>query len=111
MLSLTTQKLSTSGLPIKIITLEAPTLEVDYLWNGWVKRDGVNANLSFATGLTLDTPIDFAVSFRVNIFNGLHFFELPKCLGTKVTHPRTVLCWSWQTYIIVALLFDDCIDV
>ena len=52
MLSLTTQKLSTSGLPIKIITLEAPTLEVDYLWNGWVKRDGVNANLSFAPGLT-----------------------------------------------------------
>ena len=32
--------------------------EVKYLWNSWVKNDGVNANLiQDAIGLTLDAPI------------------------------------------------------
>ena len=25
--------------------------EVEYLWNGWVKKDQINANLSYAIGL------------------------------------------------------------
>ena len=40
--------------------------EVEYLCNGRVKKDGVNANLAFAIGLTLDTPIDFAFSPRLS---------------------------------------------
>ena len=28
---------------------------IEYLWNGWVKRDGVNANLNFGN------PTDFAL--------------------------------------------------
>ena len=41
---------SKSGLPIKIIkifNIRGPDVvfEAEYLWNGWVKKDGVNANL------------------------------------------------------------------
>ena len=51
MASLTMLRLSTSGKPLKIIQNynilhKGPdvTFEVEYLWNGWVKKDGVNAN-------------------------------------------------------------------
>ena len=31
--------------------------KVEYLWNSWVKKDGINANLILCIGLTLDTPL------------------------------------------------------
>ena len=37
-------------------------IEVEYLCNGWVKKDGVNANLVQYIGLTLDTALVFAFS-------------------------------------------------
>ena len=40
--------------------------EIQYLQNGWVKKDGVYANLVQYDCLTLDTPIDFAFSPRLN---------------------------------------------
>ena len=47
MASLTTLKLSTSGLPKKIIKIYNirgldVVFEVEYFWNGWVKKNGVN---------------------------------------------------------------------
>ena len=38
--------------------------EVEYLWYGWVKKRRMESTpiLSYAIGLTLDTPIDFAFS-------------------------------------------------
>ena len=38
--------------------------EVEYLCNGWVKKNRVNVILVYSNtiGLTLDTPIDFAFS-------------------------------------------------
>ena len=56
--------------------------EVEYLWNGWVKKDGVNAN--YAIGLILYIPIDFAFSTRLSSFRffnktdlELYCFEQP----------------------------------
>ena len=40
--------------------------EVEYLCSGWVKKDGINANLVSLIGLSLDPPIDFAFSPRLN---------------------------------------------
>ena len=40
--------------------------EVEYLWNGWPKKDEVNANSILAVAITLDIPIDFAFSPRLN---------------------------------------------
>ena len=37
--------------------------EVEYFWNGWAKKDEVNANLIQYD--TLDIPIDFAFSSRL----------------------------------------------
>ena len=40
--------------------------EVEYLKNGWVKKDGVNTNLVlYAIGLPLDTLIDLVFSPRL----------------------------------------------
>ena len=39
--------------------------EVGYLWNGLVKKDGVNANLFYTIALTLDSIIDIAFSPRL----------------------------------------------
>ena len=36
--------------------------EVRYLWNGWVKKDGVNVSLVLHDWPTLITLIDFAFS-------------------------------------------------
>ena len=37
--------------------------EVEYLWNGWIKMNKINANLALYEWPTLlDTPIDFAFS-------------------------------------------------
>ena len=36
--------------------------EVEYRWNGWVKKNGVNATLIYTIALALVTPIDFAFS-------------------------------------------------
>ena len=41
--------------------------EAEHLWNVWVKKDGVNANLVLCNGLALDNPIDFAFSPCLNI--------------------------------------------
>ena len=44
--------------------------EVDNLGNGWVKKDGVNANLVIcAIGLTLATAIDFAFSPYLSLWS------------------------------------------
>ena len=43
--------------------------EVEYLWNSWVKKNGVNANLIRLITLTLDIPIDFACSPHLNTIN------------------------------------------
>ena len=52
---------------IKIFNIIDPDVvfKAEYLWNGWIKKDGVNANLAFAICLTLDTTIDFAFSSRL----------------------------------------------
>ena len=41
-------------------------LEVEYLWNPWIKTDGANADVlqSNTIRLTLNTPTDFAFSPR-----------------------------------------------
>ena len=42
--------------------------EVEYRWNAWVKKDGVNANdLVLCDWLTLDTHIDFACSLCLSM--------------------------------------------
>ena len=41
--------------------------KVEYLWNSWVKKDVVNANLVLCDRRTLDTPIDFAFSPRLSL--------------------------------------------
>ena len=71
MVSLTTLRLSTSELPIKIIKIynikgTDVVLEVEYLWNGWVKKDEVNATFVLCNWPNfIDTPIDFAFSPRL----------------------------------------------
>ena len=40
--------------------------EVEYLWNGWVKKNGVNANLVYYHSPNFNYPIDFAFSPRLN---------------------------------------------
>ena len=44
---------------IKIFNIRGPDVmfEVEYLWNGWVKKNGVNANPILFIVLTLDTVI------------------------------------------------------
>ena len=39
--------------------------KIEYLWNGWVKKDRVNATLALCDYLTLNNPIDFAFSPRL----------------------------------------------
>ena len=43
--------------------------KVQYRWNSWVKKDGLNVNLVLSDWLNLYTPIDFAFSphFTVTI--------------------------------------------
>ena len=66
MASLTTPKLSTLGLPIKIITFGVYVVfEEEHRWNGSIKNDRVNANLSNTIRLTSNTPIDFAFGPRL----------------------------------------------
>ena len=50
--------------------------EVEYLCNGYVKKNGVNANLVLCDWLTLDTSIDFAFSPRLSRSKKL-IFESP----------------------------------
>ena len=40
--------------------------EVEYLWNGWVKKDGVNANLVQYDLPNFKYPIGFVFSPRLN---------------------------------------------
>ena len=41
--------------------------EVEYLWTGWVKKDGVNANLVLCDWPNFRYPIDFAFSPHLSI--------------------------------------------
>ena len=76
MASPTTLRLSTPGLPIKIVTLEAlyVAFEVEYLWNGWVKKDGFNA--FDKTSLKVNyhfylSPVKHRAVSRLVILNGI----------------------------------------
>ena len=58
---------SKSGLPIKIMLREVDpyfVFEVEYLWNGWVKKDGINDNnlIQYDYPLFRYTTIEFAFS-------------------------------------------------
>ena len=59
-------------MPIKIIKIynigvtTDVVFEVEYLCNGWVKNNGVNANLVYTIRPTLHTPINFALSPRLS---------------------------------------------
>ena len=39
--------------------------KAEYLWNGWVKKDGFNANLVLCDWLTWDTLLEFAFGPRL----------------------------------------------
>ena len=63
-------RLSMSGLPIKIIKFNNirvtdVVFKPEDLWNGWIKKDGVNANLVVCGWPNLDTHSDFAFSPRL----------------------------------------------
>ena len=49
------------------MTLKGPDVvfEVEYLWNGWVKKDGVNANPVLCDLPNFKYSIDFAFSPRL----------------------------------------------
>ena len=54
--------------------------EIEYLWNSWVEKDGVNVNLVLWIGLTLDILIEFAFSLCLsNIFNATRVYLLRLC--------------------------------
>ena len=38
----------------------------EYIWNGWVNKGEVNANVFNTTALNLDIPVDFVFSPRLN---------------------------------------------
>ena len=62
--------------------------EVEYPWNAWVKKEGVNANLVYATGLTLDTPENYqstAVPYQLNA----HHLHQPSTTTDQFLHTAT----------------------
>ena len=42
--------------------------EIEYLWKGWVKKDGVNANLVLCDMPNVKYFIDFAFSLRLKLW-------------------------------------------
>ena len=87
--------LSMSGLPIKIIIRDPYVVfKAEYLWNGKVKKDGVNTNLMCCntTGLILDAYIDFA-------FSHLNLFESFKIVQSQLpfTETNTTCTVNWYT--------------
>ena len=50
--------------------------EVEYPWNGWIKKDGLSADLINTIVLTLYSPIDFALSPRLNVRTNLFFLSI-----------------------------------
>ena len=47
--------------------------EVEYLWKGWAKKDGLNPNLELnMTALTSDPHIDFAFSPCLRLLKSLY---------------------------------------
>ena len=62
------------------MTLQAPIVvfKVKYLCNGWVKKDGVNANLVYDwPNFSVDILNDFAFSPRLSV--GCYYVWLLRC--------------------------------
>ena len=53
--------------------------EVEYLWNGCNKKDGVNANLVLCTWPNFRYPIDFALSSHVRKTSQDYYIKTEMC--------------------------------
>ena len=94
-----------TGLPIKIIKIynvrvTDVVFEVEYLCNGWLKNNTVNANLvNYATSLTLDIPIfNFAFSPRLSQGNRIEdYLSISLLYSQSVITFASVMAFSQET--------------
>ena len=64
--------------------------EVEYLWNGWVEKDRVNANKPYTIAPTLDTSINFAFGPRLRKTKIRFYDQFRLAFGGNFNIPKAV---------------------